>query len=657
MSKEAKVIVTLNAENKGTFEMFQQLKREQEKAAEGLKNFNNKAQQAKGGMGDFGAMIGAGTKALGALGLSLGAGKLALETFKGVVSSTQATGDAWAKSTEGLKASMNEFFQSIATADFSNLINNMQDAYEQGVRLSGIMDSLGDKVFAYEWGKGGQDLQLTKLEDTIRNSKNPEERKKAFEEFRKIADEQKKEAEKLGKSYDEATNVSFGKAIGSKAKGATLTELKNGLDTYVKLQGGDPELLRQYKQYQKDKKDKKGAEKSAESLQNTTAHISGGGLGIALVNSMKIKEASKKAAEDKVKKTNKALYLAFEAMDKVTDEEREALQELNSKKIAMEMTAYNSSKRLDRLGVRANKEDKPTRVHVAKASKAYQWTQEDTEKANAIAKVPLSPYLPQERVKAKLEELQKYIKEQEDKLAITVKGSVEFDKIKKDIETKKAEAQSIESANAPGLQMSKIAERAKEIDSITFTAPQGVEDFTNGIQSMQGAIDNVANSFGAFTSLIDGSNKSFAEWLGSASRALTSVLPLIEALTAKQKVSVAVNTADAAAKGASAVASTPIVGPVLAIGAVASIVGALASVAKFESGGIVGGNSYYGDKILARVNSGELILNNKQQRALYNGLSQKIDRTQHINVGGSFKIQGKDLVLAYNRTNKQLARN
>jgi len=37
---------------------------------------------------------------------------------------------------------------------------------------------------------------------------------------------------------------------------------------------------------------------------------------------------------------------------------------------------------------------------------------------------------------------------------------------------------------------------------------------------------------------------------------------------------------------------------------------------KFADGGVVGGSSFYGDKILARVNSGELILNTKQQRAL-----------------------------------------
>lgn len=73
----------------------------------------------------------------------------------------------------------------------------------------------------------------------------------------------------------------------------------------------------------------------------------------------------------------------------------------------------------------------------------------------------------------------------------------------------------------------------------------------------------------------------------------------------------------------------------------------LASAGAFANGGIVGGSSFYGDKILARVNSGELILNDKQQRSLYNMIS----------TGGSgggtiipdVRVSGEDLLIVFGR--------
>jgi hypothetical protein len=77
---------------------------------------------------------------------------------------------------------------------------------------------------------------------------------------------------------------------------------------------------------------------------------------------------------------------------------------------------------------------------------------------------------------------------------------------------------------------------------------------------------------------------------------------------------------------------------------------AAASLPAFANGGIVGGNSYIGDKVLARVNSGEMILNQKQQKNLFSMLNNG-----SVNGGGSveFKIKGKELVGVLNNYNNQ----
>ena len=61
--------------------------------------------------------------------------------------------------------------------------------------------------------------------------------------------------------------------------------------------------------------------------------------------------------------------------------------------------------------------------------------------------------------------------------------------------------------------------------------------------------------------------------------------------------------------------------------AAAAVAAGIANVAKiksqnFQSGGIVPGNQFEGDRVVARVNSGELILNRGQQQNLFNAIDQ-----------------------------------
>lgn len=74
--------------------------------------------------------------------------------------------------------------------------------------------------------------------------------------------------------------------------------------------------------------------------------------------------------------------------------------------------------------------------------------------------------------------------------------------------------------------------------------------------------------------------------------------------------------------------------------AIAAVVAALASVSKFANGGIVGGNSTRGDKNLARVDSGEMILNKSQQGTLFSAI-----KSGNLGGGsGEWRVRGCDLV-------------
>ena len=120
------------------------------------------------------------------------------------------------------------------------------------------------------------------------------------------------------------------------------------------------------------------------------------------------------------------------------------------------------------------------------------------------------------------------------------------------------------------------------------------------------------------------------------------------------------NMAETATAAGKAVSWIPVVGPVLAVAAIGTIMGILLSViskSKFANGGIVPGASKIGDFNLVRVNGGELILNQRQQKNLFD----MIDKNRVNNVNNTagnvvFTIQGDKLVGVIDNYNKKRSR-
>ncbi len=113
---------------------------------------------------------------------------------------------------------------------------------------------------------------------------------------------------------------------------------------------------------------------------------------------------------------------------------------------------------------------------------------------------------------------------------------------------------------------------------------------------------------------------------------------------------VAGNTAAAASGAAKSVAGIPVVGVAMAVAAVAAIMALMASLPKFANGGIVTGGPAVGDKILGRLNAGEMILNKPQQGSLYN-LINGGGAARNVSVSGRFEIEGRKLVALVDKEN------
>ena len=82
-----------------------------------------------------------------------------------------------------------------------------------------------------------------------------------------------------------------------------------------------------------------------------------------------------------------------------------------------------------------------------------------------------------------------------------------------------------------------------------------------------------------------------------------------------------------------------------------------ATAGSFAEGGIIGGSSYSGDRLLANVNSGEMILNSRQQRNLFNLLDTgTMPQRGGTNVQVTGVVRGTDLLLVQKNTNKVRAK-
>ena len=133
-------------------------------------------------------------------------------------------------------------------------------------------------------------------------------------------------------------------------------------------------------------------------------------------------------------------------------------------------------------------------------------------------------------------------------------------------------------------------------------------------------------------------NEGAGAWLAWGANILSSVaaaIPMLATLFAAE-------TAVAGATAAKSASETPVVGWLLAGAAVASVLAAVATLPKFADGGIVSSPFTSGDRVLARVNGGEMILNKHQQSNLFNLLDNGVGAGTNKTV--QFEIEGKKLV-------------
>lgn len=188
------------------------------------------------------------------------------------------------------------------------------------------------------------------------------------------------------------------------------------------------------------------------------------------------------------------------------------------------------------------------------------------------------------------------------------------------------------------LSYAKISEKMpQKINPITREDIKLNNDFADSLSA-------IGSAFGSMSSMADGAAGSILSYFSNLMTSVAAAIPAIDALNAKKKEESVANTEAAVTGAASSVASIPFVGAALAVAAIASVLAALANIPKYATGGIVGGSSFFGDHMIARVNSGEMILNQSQQGKLFNMINNG-GGSNHITVDGEARVSGKAMYI------------
>lgn len=133
---------------------------------------------------------------------------------------------------------------------------------------------------------------------------------------------------------------------------------------------------------------------------------------------------------------------------------------------------------------------------------------------------------------------------------------------------------------------------------------------------------------------------------------LASATAADNAATAQQLAnSKAIITAKAAESGANAAADTSKIpfGWMAIPAVIAAVIAMFAALPKFAKGGVVGGNSKSGDKVLARLNSGEGVLT---EQGMENLAGAARPRATNVHITGELTASGRDLRLVLDRTDR-----
>lgn len=572
------------------------------------KQFNDKIERSKRQTKQFSEIGKAASGMMMKMAGAFGVAASATEAFRKIIDSTQSNTDKFNSAMDQAKAGVDLFFDSIAVGDFGNFFKGLDGAIDRARELYDVMDTLGDMQAGWSDIENEYRTKINENIAAIYDTNTP------LADRKKLMDENKQYIALLEKK---SRNIVAQTAEAVVATARREAQMDNVTESDVKryLQEISMHDDPQFYDYLKRRSD---LEK--QSKETAGATVSGNWGTTTISNPTEAAVIAERQLEA-LKANNAEMEKYYRINELINDTKRTEIVQLRAQGRAID----NDISKLKR--------------QQATVERRYgKYGGKGAGEGDTTTILPAGS----------IAELEGQVKEAQQLLlnATTDEARRAADLLIKTLEAKKAFIQigfkypAGVGGITPGSKLANVSSKVDipDIDMSEALHTPEVKTYSDYLmeasrnnEALTQSIYGVGDAMRGLSGIVgDGAG----QWLQWGANVLDTVGRSLPALTALANA----NAAVAASGAAASVAATPIVGPILAAGAVLSIMGALMNLPKFATGGIVGGNSYTGDNVLARVNSGELILNAAQQQNLAGALG--------AGIGGSLelKVKGKDLV-------------
>ena len=579
------------------------------------KQFNDNIRKSKQQIQQFQASAKAVGTALKTFAVALIGIETAAQAFNKVIRGSQGISDEYDKVMRAATTTVDEFFTALSTGDFTSFQMGLSGIITKAKEAQAALDKLGNATMSYSYFDTKYSAEL---EDAINKAKDLKlsqaERDKAKETAQLIIGKQEEITKELQKSINNALSsvMTEGNLLDASSVGKIDLEDVLLLDITAKGENNKAKLAKLYDEY------KKIAVQKEKEFTTRSAKVSADGA-ITYVDTVDTKA-----------------YLA--AMQPINNQYKQAI-------LYNEILVKKGDDWLQNTIKMAQQLDSSNRKLTEMKNKTLELTNKDVTNKTTTTTVTVKPQFQQ----GSLGYLEKQIqdKQLEFKYATDITSR---NRIKKEIDelTKQKRYIELEYTMSQPLQPSKTS-FASMVEMPDFKnvklgeVTKGINNETKkGVKNLDAycsALNAASNATSAFiNNKFEDSGEGWTQWSANVLASIGSTIAALQALCM--------------AEGVKSVFKLPFPANIAAIATVlAAITSAFAAFPAFADGGIFQSYLTTGDKNLARLNGGEMILNKGQQANLFNLL----DKGTPLGNGGNviFKIEGKQLVGVLNNYNNK----